>query len=97
MQNMPSSLSSEELFNQLRAALIGRLHDRESAVRSQAVIALAHLSVLEDPDDHDGERSILEVLLDTMSGDSSACVPASLDSPPSCLNSLLVKYGVAPY
>ncbi|KAF8906012.1 nuclear condensing complex subunit [Gymnopilus junonius] len=64
----------EDIFRTLRTALINRLDDRESAIRSQAVISLGKLSASEDPGVLDEEPSVIEMLLDVMSKDDSVDV-----------------------
>ncbi|KXN87766.1 Condensin complex subunit 3 [Leucoagaricus sp. SymC.cos] len=52
-----------EIYEALRENLIERLTDKESSTRAQAVIALARLSAIEDPNEiEEGEKSILELL-----------------------------------
>jgi condensin complex subunit 3 len=69
-------LHSEDSYLALRENLIERSTcDKESTIRSQAVSALARLIGSEDPSElEDGEKSILEVLLDVLSLDPAACV-----------------------
>ncbi|KDR81425.1 hypothetical protein GALMADRAFT_239313 [Galerina marginata CBS 339.88] len=64
----------EDIYTSLRAALIDRIHDKESSIRSQAVISLAKLCVSEDPADLNGESSILDTLLDSLAHDPSSDV-----------------------
>ncbi|KAJ7258714.1 nuclear condensing complex subunit [Mycena haematopus] len=66
----------EDSYLALRESLIERSTcDKESTIRSQAVSALARLIGSEDPSElQDGERSILEVLLDVMTVDPAADV-----------------------
>ncbi|KAK2461194.1 hypothetical protein APHAL10511_006721 [Amanita phalloides] len=62
----------EEIYTELRTALLDRVHDKEPAVRVQTVISLAKLAGSEDPAEvNDGESSVLDVLTDTLSYDSS--------------------------
>ena len=49
--------------------LLERIHDKEAPVRVQAVIALSKLCGSEDPSE---EPNITEVLMDTLSYDTSA-------------------------
>ncbi|KAG1834854.1 nuclear condensing complex subunit [Suillus variegatus] len=66
---------SETLYTELRAALFERVHDKETFVRVQAVIALSKLCGSEDPSDvEEGEPTALEVLLETLSCDPAADV-----------------------
>ncbi|KAJ7512962.1 nuclear condensing complex subunit [Mycena galericulata] len=66
----------EESYLALRESLIERSTcDKESTIRAQAVSALARLIGSEDPSELlDGEKSILEVLLDVLSLDPAADV-----------------------
>ncbi|KAJ6451646.1 nuclear condensing complex subunit [Mycena sanguinolenta] len=61
----------EDSYLALRESLIERaMCDKESTIRSQAVAALARLVGSEDPNElQDGEKSVLEVLLDVMTLD----------------------------
>lgn len=56
---------STRLGNQLRRALLERIHDKEPSVRSQAVIALCKIIPVEDPTEEQEEalESLLEVLI----------------------------------
>ncbi|KAG1823715.1 nuclear condensing complex subunit [Suillus subaureus] len=66
---------SEKLYTELRTALFERVHDKETFVRVQAVIALSKLCGSEDPSDvEEGEPTALEVLLETLSCDPAADV-----------------------
>ncbi|KAG2136706.1 nuclear condensing complex subunit [Suillus clintonianus] len=66
---------SEKLYTELRTALFERVHDKETFVRVQAVIALSKLCGSEDPSDvEDGEPTALQVLLETLSCDPAADV-----------------------
>ncbi|KAF8647428.1 hypothetical protein AX16_006718 [Volvariella volvacea WC 439] len=63
----------EDIYRSLRAALIDRITDREPSVRVQAVIALSKLCGSEDPDEvADGEKTVLDILLETLAYDGSA-------------------------
>ncbi|KAK7023043.1 nuclear condensing complex subunit [Favolaschia claudopus] len=61
----------EDSYLSLRESLIERSTcDKESTIRAQAVSALARLIGSEDPSElQDGEKSILDVLLDVMNSD----------------------------
>ena len=66
---------SEMLYADLRKALFERVHDKETFVRVQAVIALSKLCGSEDPSDvEEGEPTALEVLLEILSCDPAAFV-----------------------
>ncbi|KAG2337723.1 hypothetical protein BDR05DRAFT_894747 [Suillus weaverae] len=66
---------SEKLYTELRTALFERVHDKETFVRVQAVIALSKLCGSEDPSDvEEGEPTALEILLETLSCDPAADV-----------------------
>ncbi|KAG2363036.1 nuclear condensing complex subunit [Suillus spraguei] len=66
---------SEQLYTKLRTALFERVHDKETFVRVQAVIALSKLCGSEDLSDvEEGEPTALEVLLETLSCDPAADV-----------------------
>jgi Chromosome condensation complex Condensin, subunit G len=73
---MPLILShSEEIYMKLRAALLDRMHDREVPVRVQAAIALSKLSGSEESSEiAEGEKTVAEVLLDTLAHDPSPYV-----------------------
>lgn len=60
---------SEDVYNDLRLCLLERVNDKEAPVRVQAVIALSKLCGSEDPSE---EPNITDVLVDTLSYDSSA-------------------------
>lgn len=60
---------SEDVYNDLRMCLLERVNDKEAPVRVQAVIALSKLCGSEDPSE---EPNITEVLVDTLSYDTSA-------------------------
>lgn len=63
----------EDVYMMLRAALIERVHDKETNVRVQAVVALSKLCGSEDTSDvNDDEPTAIDVLLDTL-----ACDPAA--------------------
>jgi condensin complex subunit 3 len=71
---------SELLYTKLRTALFERVHDKETFVRVQAVIALSKLCGSEDPSDvEEGEPTALEVLLEILSCDPAAFVHPSSD------------------
>ncbi|KAI5983442.1 hypothetical protein EDC04DRAFT_3008794, partial [Pisolithus marmoratus] len=71
--NMTSVTPSEDVYMMLRAALIDRVHDKETNVRVQAVVALSKLCGSEDASDvNDDEPTAIDVLLDTL-----ACDPAA--------------------
>ncbi|KAJ7178845.1 nuclear condensing complex subunit [Mycena crocata] len=62
----------DEIYAALRVGLLDRIHDRESIIRVQVVLALAKLAGSDDPPE--GEQTVLQVLLDTLSSDTSADV-----------------------
>lgn len=63
----------EDMYSMLRDNLMDRLSDKEPLIRSHAVAALSKLVGTEDPDEvEEGEKSILEILLDVVSSDSAA-------------------------
>ena len=65
--------SSEQLYQEMRGALLGRLHDKEPQIRAISAASLAKLLPTEEPDDiTDGETSILEALLDVLEYDTSS-------------------------
>lgn len=71
-------LCSEDAYNDLRDALIDRLNDKETLIRTHATIALSKLVGSEDPDEAgEGEQTIVQTLLDTISTDPAAYVPSS--------------------
>lgn len=70
-----SICNSEEIYTTLRTSLLGRIHDKETPIRVQAVIALSKLSGSEDPADlADGDPSVIDVLKDVLAYDSSPSV-----------------------
>ena len=63
------------MFTSLRNGLIERVRDKESSVRSLAVISLAKLVSSEDLHDLEvDEQSILEILLESLCYDSTESV-----------------------
>ena len=63
---------SEELYQEMREALLGRLHDKEPQIRAISAASLAKLLPTEEPDDvSGGETSILEALVDVLKYDTS--------------------------
>ncbi|KAG1728449.1 nuclear condensing complex subunit [Suillus lakei] len=87
---------SEKLYTELRTTLFERVHDKETFVRVQAVIALSKLCGSEDQSDvEDGEPTALEVLLETLSCDPAADVrrAALLNIPlsPETLDAVLTR------
>ena len=64
---------SEDLYEKLRSALIERARDKESAIRVQAIVALSKIFSSENPSDlEDDEPSILDVMQDALTYDTSA-------------------------
>ncbi|KAF8635378.1 hypothetical protein AX15_000383 [Amanita polypyramis BW_CC] len=61
----------EEIYTELRSALLDRIYDKENAVRVQVVISLAKLAGSEDPSEVGDGESVLDILLDTLAHDSS--------------------------
>lgn len=64
----------------MRKALLDRIHDKEAMVRLQVVLALSKLAGSDEVGED--ERSVLQVLLDTLSSDPSAYNFHLLLSPP---------------
>ena len=63
---------SEELYQEMREALLGRLHDKEPQIRAISAASLAKLLPTEEPDDvSGGETSILEALVSVLKYDTS--------------------------
>ncbi|KAJ7086065.1 nuclear condensing complex subunit [Mycena belliarum] len=63
----------EDIYKDLRAALLDRIHDKESMIRVQVVLALSKLAGSEDPSElGEGESTVLQVLIDTLSTDDIA-------------------------
>lgn len=63
---------SEGLYQEMRGALLGRLHDKEPQIRAISATSLAKLLLTEEPDDvTEGETSILEALVDVLKYDNS--------------------------
>ena len=64
--------SSEEIYEELRTALLDRVNDKETFVRVQAVIALCKLCGAEDRSTlSEGQPVALDVLLEILAHDSS--------------------------
>ena len=80
-----TSIPSEDMYNSLRVALLGRVHDKEPFVRVQAVAALAKICGSEDLEELGGdEQTATEVLENLLVHDPSPCV--STYSNPPCLS-----------
>jgi len=63
---------SEGLYQEIREALLGRLHDKEPQIRAISAASLAKLLPTEEPDDiSEGETSILDALVDVLKYDTS--------------------------
>jgi len=63
---------SEELYLEMRGALLGRLHDKEPQIRAISAASLAKLLPTEEPNDvNEGETSILDALADVLKYDTS--------------------------
>ncbi|KAF8424272.1 nuclear condensing complex subunit [Boletus edulis BED1] len=63
----------EDIYYILRAALMERIHDKETPIRVQAAVALSKLCGSEDPSDvEEGEQAAIDVLFDTLSCDPAA-------------------------
>ncbi|EJC98308.1 uncharacterized protein FOMMEDRAFT_114496 [Fomitiporia mediterranea MF3/22] len=60
----------DEMLKLLRPALVDRAHDKETAVRTQAIIALANL--IDTNKDDDNQEEIIEVLLDSLAHDPAS-------------------------
>ena len=59
--------SSEDVYSGLRASLMERARDKESAIRAHAIVALSKLISGEDPEElEEGEASILDTVLDSL-------------------------------
>ena len=72
-----TSILSEDMYNSLRVALLGRVHDKEPFIRVQAVAALAKICGSEDLEElGEDEQSATEVLENLLAHDPSACVSA---------------------
>lgn len=68
-------LFSEDAFNELRSGLVQRLYDKETSIRVHVIVALSKLVGTESPDEiEQGQQTILQMLLDTISTDPSAYV-----------------------
>lgn len=64
-------LFREDVYSSLHDALIARLTDRETAVRCQAVTAVAKLSTTEDLSEVEEGGSLLDKLRESLIYDSS--------------------------
>jgi condensin complex subunit 3 len=63
---------SEDIYTELRAALMERVNDKETPVRVQAVIALSKLCGSEDPSEvSEGEQTVSDILMDILAHDTS--------------------------
>ena len=62
---------SEDVYDNLRRALLNRRRDKEAAIRAQAVLALTKLMGSDSEDVAAGEASILEHILESICGDSA--------------------------
>lgn len=63
---------SEDLYQELRGGLLGRLHDKESQIRAISATSLAKLLPTEETDHFsEGETSILDALVDVLKYDTS--------------------------
>lgn len=62
----------EDIYKELRAALLERVNDKETPVRFQAVIALSKLCGSEDPSEvSEGEQTVSDTLIDILAHDTS--------------------------
>jgi condensin complex subunit 3 len=68
----------DDIFQQLRQALIKRIRDKESMVRVQAVLGLGRLAGEEEELEDEDEEVLLDQLLDVLQNDPSADVRRSL-------------------
>ncbi|KAK2461192.1 hypothetical protein APHAL10511_006719 [Amanita phalloides] len=63
----------EDTYSSLRTSLVDRVNDKEPVIREYAVVALSKLAGTEDPHEiQEGEKTILEMLLEIMSFDDAA-------------------------
>jgi hypothetical protein len=91
--NLFLTLHSEEVYTELRSSLLDRINDKEPAIRVQAVISLSKLCGTEDPLDlAEGEQTVSEVLMETLSHDPAAYV--TINSWSSLANFFTAKYAV---
>ncbi|KAG6369856.1 hypothetical protein JVT61DRAFT_13416 [Boletus reticuloceps] len=67
----------EDIYHILRAALMERIHNKETPIRIQAAVALSKLCGSEDPSDVEEDEQAIDVLLDTLSCDPAAYVPTA--------------------
>jgi len=73
---LSSNLYSEDVYNELKDALLERLNDKEPFIRAHSIIALSKLVGTEETDElGDGEQTVLDTLLETVSTDPAAYVP----------------------
>ncbi|KAI0092243.1 nuclear condensing complex subunit [Irpex rosettiformis] len=62
----------EDIYDQLRCALLERRRDKEAFIRSQAILALAKLMDSDsEEDEEDGEETIMSCVLDSLCSDGS--------------------------
>ena len=81
---------SEDAYNGLRSSLIQRLYDKETIIRVHVIIALSKLVGTESPDEiEQGKRTILQMLLDTISLDPAPYVQMQ----PNVKNEIFLKLG----
>ncbi|KAJ7678541.1 nuclear condensing complex subunit [Mycena rosella] len=65
----------EDIYQELRTALLDRIRDKEAIVRVPVVFALSKFAGSEDTSElGEGERTVLQVLIDTLSTDPSSDV-----------------------
>ncbi|KAK4049423.1 chromosome condensation complex Condensin, subunit G [Microbotryomycetes sp. JL201] len=70
-----SSSRSDDTYQHLKAALLERVHDKESSVRMQAVVALSKLQEADadsDDEEEDPESNVALVLVDVLMHDPAA-------------------------
>ena len=71
--------SSEDLYKNLRSALLERICDKEASIRVQSVIALSKLCGSEDPTEIEEGPSAIDVVGEVLSTDPSPWVPLTAD------------------
>jgi condensin complex subunit 3 len=66
-------LCREDIYKELRGALIERVNDKEIPVRVQAVIAISKLCGTEHPSEvSKGEQTVSDMLIDILAHDTSS-------------------------
>lgn len=79
MQPELTRYCSEDLYTNLRSALLERICDKEAPIRVQSVIAISKLCGSEDPTEIEEGPSAIDILGEVLSTDPSPWVPLTTD------------------